>query len=153
MVQRRHLEHPLAVRQLEVAHLNDIGQRFTDVDEAHQNQHQRHVVGKSQRRHRAAQKQGAGVAHEHLGGIVVIQQKAHQTPEQRRAEQTQLSVIHRQRRQHQILGHIAAALPREESCHRQRDAAGQAVDPVGDVDGVDGAHDDEGGEHQIHTPA
>ena len=68
VVQGGHLEDALAVGQLEVRYLNDVGQRLADVDDAHQQQHQRHVVGEGQRRHRAAQKQGAGVAMNTLAG-------------------------------------------------------------------------------------
>ena len=78
MVQRRHFENALAVGELEIRHLDDVGQRLTDVNDTHQQQHQRHVVGEGQCRHRAAQKQGAGVAHEHLGGVAVIHQKTAQ---------------------------------------------------------------------------
>ena len=57
VVQRRHLEKALAVRRLEVDDLQNVGQRLADVDKADRDQHERHIVGKGQRRHRAAEKQ------------------------------------------------------------------------------------------------
>ena len=141
MVQRRHLEDALAVGQLEVAHLDDVGQRLADVDDAHQNQHQRHIVGKGQRRHRAAQKQRPGVAHEHLGGVVVIHQKAQQTAHQRAGEHAQLLKAGPYHRHHQ-----------EEQTHRHGDAGAEAVQPVGDVHGVHGAGNDQHGEDEVDHP-
>ena len=45
MVQRCHFEKALAVRQLEIADLNNVGHGLADVDDAHQDQDQRHIVG------------------------------------------------------------------------------------------------------------
>ena len=122
-------------------HLYDIGQGLAQVHEAHQQQDQRHIVGEGQRRNGAPQKQGAGIAHEHLGGIVVIAQEAQQAAHQSAGKNAQLA---------EALPHDAQH--REEYGHRHRDTGGQTVDAVGDVDSVDGAHDDEGGKYQIDTP-
>src|SRR5699024_1356259 len=40
----------------------------------------------------------------------------------------------------------------EEDHHRRRDAGGQAVDSVGQVDGIDAADDDKAGKNQIDRP-
>ena len=141
MVQRRHFENALAVGELEIRHLNNVGQRLTDVDDTHQQQHQRHVVGEGQCRHRAAQEQGAGVAHEHLGGVAVIHQKTAQAAQHGGGKRAQLGEAGPDD------GH-----GRKENGHGDGDAGAETVQPVGDVDGVDGAHDDEGGEDEVHRP-
>ena len=55
MVQRRHFEQALAVCRLEVADLQNIGKRLADVNKADRDQHERHIIGKGQRRHRTAE--------------------------------------------------------------------------------------------------
>ena len=50
MVQRRHLENALAVRRLKVGDLNDVRERLADVDDANEQQHERHIVGERQSR-------------------------------------------------------------------------------------------------------
>ena len=57
MVQGRHFKDPLAMGQLKIAYLNDVGESLTEIDKPNKNQHQWHIIGESQRRHRAAQKQ------------------------------------------------------------------------------------------------
>ena len=87
------------------------------------------------------QKQGAGIAHEHLGGIVIIVQKAQQAAEHGPGKDTQLREAAPHGTHH-----------RKEQRHRQRHAGGQAVQSVGDVDGVHRTHDDEGSEDHVHHP-
>ena len=86
VVQGRHTENPLAVGELEIAHLNDIAHGFGDIDDPHQHQDQRNIQGKRHSAHRAPQEQGSGVPHEHLGGVEVIHQEAQQTSCQRPGE-------------------------------------------------------------------
>ena len=142
VVQRRHFEKALAVGGLEIGHLDNIAHGLGDVNDAHENQNEGHVEGKAQSRHGAAQKQAAGIAHEGLGRMVIIDEKRRQAAGQRRRKQ----------------GH-GTGLPvpqktgdRKENHDHKGDAAGQAVDAVRQVHSVDAAHDDEGREHQIHDP-
>ena len=142
MVQRRHLEKALAVRRLEVDDLQNVGQRLADVDKADGDQHERHIVGKGQRRHRAAEEQRACVTHEDLGGVEIIDEEAENSPDERRSINAELLI----------------ALPPdgehgEKQADRHRHAAGQAVDAVRDVDGVDRADDDKRRKHHVHPPA
>ena len=84
MMDRGHLEDALAMRQLEVAHLQDIGQRLNDVDEAHKQQHERHIERIGKAAHRAAEIQRAGVAHKRLGGVEIIEQEAAERADKKR---------------------------------------------------------------------
>ena len=72
MMERRHFEHALAVAQLEIADLDDIGQRLDDVDDAHRNQDQRHIERERHAAHSAAEKQAARVTHEAFGGVEIV---------------------------------------------------------------------------------
>ena len=136
-----HLEDPPAVGQLKVYNLYNIGQSFHNVDDPHQQEDQGHVGGEGHPRHRAPQKEGAGVPHEHLGRVGVEEQEGQQPPQQRRREDAQLGVA------------PPGGDGDKEQGHRDGHRGGQAVQPVGDVHRVDGAHDDKGGEDHIQRPA
>ena len=142
VVQRRHLEQALAVRRLEVDDLQNVGQRLADVDKADGDQHERHIVGKGQRRHRAAEEQRARVAHEDLGRVEIVNEEAEKSPDERRGVDTELLIALPPDGEHS-----------EKQADRHRHAAGEAVDAVRDVDGVDRADNDERREHHIDPPA
>ena len=78
VVDRRHLEQALAVGRLEVGDLQDNGQRFDDIDQADQQQDERHFTRKCQTRNRTAEEQRTGIAHKHLSRVEVIAQEAQQ---------------------------------------------------------------------------
>ncbi|CAN4025041.1 Large polyvalent protein associated domain-containing protein, partial [Dysosmobacter welbionis] len=141
VVQGGHLEEPLAVGQLEVTHLDNIGQRLQNVDDAYGDQHQGHIEHKGQGCHCAAQKQAAGVPHEHLGRVVVIDEEGCQPSRHSRREQSLDAV-----------GAPEDAGYGEERHHHKGDAGSQPVDAVGQIHSVDAAHNDEGREDQIHDP-
>ena len=82
VVQRRHFEKALAVGGLEVGHLDDVGQGFQNIDNAHQNQNQGHIHREGQGRHRAAHEKASGVSHKDLGRVVVIAEKGRQPARQ-----------------------------------------------------------------------
>ena len=144
MVEGGHLEDAPALAgealcDLEIRHLDDVRQGLHDEDEAEGNEDQRHVIGEGQRRDRPAEKEGARVPHEALGGVEVIDNEAAQAPHHAGGEDAEL---------------LVAAAPgqgdrHEEQEYRQRRAACKAVDPVRDVHGVDRADDDEDREHHI----
>ena len=142
VVQRRHFEQALAVCRLEVADLQNIGKRLADVNKADRDQHERHIIGKGQRRHRTAEKQRASIAHKNLGRVEIIDKEAEQTADERRGINAELVIAFPPDGKH-----------RKEESHRHRHAAGQAVDTVGDVDGVDRTHDDKGRKHHVDRPA
>ena len=130
------------MRGFEVDDLQNVGQRLANVDKADGDQHERHIVGKGQRRHRAAEEQRACVAHEDLGGVEIVDKEAEKSPDERRSINAELLI----------------ALPPdgehgEKQADRHRHAAGQAVDAVRDVDGVDRADDDKRRKHHVHPPA
>ena len=139
-MQGRHAKDPLSVGQLEVAHLENVGQGLQDVDDAHQDEHQGNIQGEGQSAHRSPQKERASVAHKDLGGVEVIDQESAQPTEQPGGEDPQLQLPPE-------AGHGG-----EKEHHGHGDAGDQAVDAVGDIDGVHGAHHDEGGEHHINGP-
>ena len=82
MVDGSHAEKALAVGGLEVEDLNDIGQSLDNVDDAHEDEDQGDVKGKSQTAHHAAQEEGSGVTHKDLGGVEVIDPETQQTARQ-----------------------------------------------------------------------
>ena len=142
-----HAEDALAMGGLEVGHLDDVGERLDDVDDAHQDEDQGHIQGKGHAAHRAAQEEGAGVAHEHFCRIVVIHQKAHKAPEQGRGKHG-----HARRPRLLPLHPGPAKGGGKEGAHRQGHGAGQTVQAVGDVHGVHGAGDDQHGEDEVDHP-
>ena len=107
--------------ELKVDHLNDVAEGLGDIDDAHRHQHQRRVQGKGQAAHRAPQKQGAGIPHEHLGRVEVIQQETHQGPGQRTGKHAQCPLL------------PPGGQHREEHRYRQRHRGSQAVHPVGKI--------------------
>ena len=140
VVEGRHAEEPLAAGLFEVYDLDNIGQNLQDVDESHNRDHQRQVQGEGQAAHRAPQEQGAGVPHEHLGRMEVIDEEGRQSPRQGGGHDDQVGAAipggHR---------HIA-------NHHRDGHSGGQTVHPVGEVDGVHRPHHDEGGEDHVYDP-
>ena len=139
VVERGHLEHALAVRELEIADLDDVRQGLDDVHDAERHEDERHIVGKGQRRDRAAEKERTRVAHEHLRRVEIIDQKAQQAAGNAGGEHTE--------------GQKPLAPEDgddgEEDAHRHRRARGEAVHTVGEVHGVDRADDDEGRKDHI----
>ena len=127
--------------QLEVGHLNDVGHGFADIHDTHQQQDQRHIVGKRQCRHSAAQKQRAGIAHEHLGRITVVKQEAKQSAHHRTAKHTQLRIARPD-----------IAQDGKESRHRHRHAGAESVHTVGNIHRIHRADDHKGGKDQVHHP-
>ena len=87
-----HFEKALAVRRLEVSDLQNIGQRLADVDNADGDEHQRHIIGEGQRRHRSAEEERARVAHEDPGGMEIVDEEAEQSPNERRGINAELLV-------------------------------------------------------------
>ena len=55
MMQRGHLENTLSVGELEICHLDNVTHGLGDIDDAHQDQDQRHIQGVGQSADRAAQ--------------------------------------------------------------------------------------------------
>src|SRR5665213_1065147 len=74
VVQGRHRENPLAPH-LEAGDLHDDGKGLDDEDHAHQTQQDFLLRKDRHRAEEAAQRQGSGVAHEHLGRVGVEPEK------------------------------------------------------------------------------
>ena len=125
--------------QLEIAHLQDVRKGLDDIDQTHQQQHQGHIQGKGHADHRAAQKQGAGVAHKDLGRVEIIAQKAAQAAQQCRRERGKAPMCRG----------LGKGDHREKEHDRHGNAAGQTVDAVGQIDRVDAADDGKHGDRQI----
>ena len=137
MVDGRHLEQTLAVGQLEVADLQDDGQGLADVDDADQDQDQGHIQCEGQAADHAAQEQGAGVAHEDLCRMPVVEQVSDQAAHQCGGNDCQIEAAH---------GHSGGG---EEDHDGDGDGAAEAVDAVGQVHGIVTAHHDEHGEDDV----
>ena len=101
---------------------------------------QGNIQGEGQSAHRPPRKR-ASVAHKDLGGVEVIDQESAQPAEQPGGEDPQLQLPPE-------AGHGGE----KESITGMVTPVGRAVDAVGDIDGVHGAHHDEGGEHHINGP-
>ena len=136
----RHLEQALAVSRLEVGHLKNDRQGLDNVDEADKQQDERHIARESHACDRAAEKQRTGVAHKHLRRVEVVDQKAEQAAGQSARERGNARVAD------------AHADRREEHRDRNRNARREAVDAVGEVDGVIRADDNERRENDVDRP-
>ncbi|MPN07308.1 hypothetical protein SDC9_154574 [bioreactor metagenome] len=139
VVQRRHFKKALAVGGLEIHHLNNDRRRFRNIDQPYGNQHQRHIHCKRQRRHRAAQKQAAGISHKCLCRVAVVDKERRQPPRQSGGNQAQAPK-----------GRDGG--PGKKHHHHKGDAGGQPVDSVRQVHGIDAANDDKRRKGQIHHP-
>ena len=154
VVQRRHLEQATAFavalfRVLEPGHLQHHGQGFHHEDAAHDGQHDFLAHDDGDGAQRAAQRQGAHITHEDLRGVGVEPQKGQPRPGHGRAEDQQLARA-RDVREEQVLGvHRAAGDVGKHAqgrAHHHHRHDGQAIEPVGEVDGIAGAHDDQVGQ-------
>ena len=63
-----------------------------DVDNTDGDEHQRHIIGEGQRRHRSAEEERARVAHEDLGGMEIVDEETEQSPNERRGINAELLV-------------------------------------------------------------
>src|SRR5256885_16700143 len=68
VVERRHAEQPLSARRLEVADLQDDGERLEEEDAADDRQEQLLLDQDRDEPERGAERERAAVAHENLGG-------------------------------------------------------------------------------------
>ena len=78
VVDGRHFKNTLAAGALKIGHLDDDGQHLNQIDESYDGNKQRHAHHVAGSSHKAAQGQGTGIAHEHLGRIYIEQQKSQQ---------------------------------------------------------------------------
>ena len=132
-----HFKQPLAVGCPEIGNLNDVRHGFHNVYKARENQHQRNVQSKGKSADHAPQEQGAGIAHKRLGGMPVEFQKGQQAAHQGRRQDSRVHPVH---------GHGGKG---EEQQHRNGHGAAQAVHAIGEVYGVDTAHDDKHTENTV----
>ena len=140
MVQRSHAEDPLAVGELEISHLQDIGQGLRNVDDAHRDQDQGDIQGERQPAHRSPQKQRAGVPHKDLGRIKIIDQEGAQPSKQGGGKDAQ------------FIPGPEASRRREEQRHRHGHPGGQTVDSVGDIHRVYRPHHHKRRKHHVQRP-
>ena len=146
VVDRRHPEDPLAVGELEPADLEDDGEGLQDEDPAHDGQQDLLFRQDRDGAQRAAQGEGAHVPHEDLGGIGVVPEEPDAGADDRPAEDGQLPGS-RHIGDLEVGGDldVAGEVGEQQVGHETGDrrADGEAVQTVGEVDGVGGAHDDE----------
>ena len=90
VVERRHPEDPLA-RELERAHLEDHGDRLDDEEPADEDEEDLLLDEDGDGPERRAEREGARVAHEDLGGVRVEPQEAERGSDDRGAEDRELA--------------------------------------------------------------
>jgi hypothetical protein len=151
---RRHLEDAPALAvallgELEPGHLQHHGKRLDDEDAPHDGQHDFLAHDDRDGAQRGAQRQRAHVAHEDLGRVRVEPQKGQAGAGHGRAEDQQLARTGDVREEQvfgvdRAAGHVSEHAQRR--AHHDHGHDGQAVQAVGQVDGVAGAHDHEVGQ-------
>ena len=139
-MERSHLKHSLAVGELEISHLDYIRQSFDDIHDAECYEYKRHIVSKGKRRDGAAEKQRAGISHEHLGRVEVIDKKAHKSAEESRGKYAE---------RHVFISPKEADCRKEETYRYARSAC-KSVYAVGNVDCIDRADDYKCGKNKIY---
>ena len=123
MVQRAHAEDPLS-RRLEICHLDDHGKRFGN-EHAADEQQQQHLAGQDRAAgEHGAERERAGVAHEKLRRMPVEEKETCN-----RAGDREIDERH-------AWDSAAPSQPGEEQQRRNHRAGGEAVEPVGEIDGV-----------------
>ena len=138
VVDRRHFEDPLAVGQLEIGHLDN---DRTASPECRRCRPRISTSGisraKASAADRAAEKQGAGVAHKDLGRMEVVAEEARQAARDGGRKQGQ-------RRASRNWCPTYTEVAAKKTMTGMRHAGGEAVDAVRQVDCVDAADDDAG---------
>ena len=134
VMNRAHFKNPSAGR-LEADHLNHHRQGFADINQADQSEQQRRADSEGHRHDTAAEKHRAGVAHENLGGVKVVDQKADAASGHRHGQKLGLEILQQHRHGEKTEGGHRR--------HRSR----ESVESVGQVDRVhdiDDSHRAEG---------
>src|SRR5690554_1912935 len=149
VVNGRHTEHP-ATSQLERGHLDDYRQGLDHKDAAHDEQHDLLTDDHCDHAQRRTQGQCAHIAHEYLGRIGVEPEETEAGTNQRAAEDQQLArALHIGNQQ--ILGELEVTRQvgkdAQRAAHHHRRQNCQAIQPIGQVDGIAGANDDEIGQY------
>ncbi len=134
MVDRAHLEKALAVGQLEIAHLQDDREHFAEIHNTERQQQNGHFGGEHQSADNAAEEERTGVAHEYLGRVEIPNEKAEARTGDRRAERSKTETVERAGNEH------------DSHRHKEGDGAVETVYSVGEVDSVDDADNDNGGD-------
>ena len=156
MVDRGHQEHPLA-GALEIQHLNDHRQCLDHEQAADDGQHNLVFGADGNGPERAAKRQRPGIAHEHRRRGGVVPQEPQPPADQRGGEHQNLAGAGHEM-DAQIVGeievsdHIGNHPEGGRGDHHRHD--GQPVQPVGQVDGIGRADDDdhpEGHKEQAHV--
>ena len=140
VVERAHPEDPAAARRLEVADLEDDGQRLDDEHEADDRQDQ--DLARDQRRDRERRPEGQRprVAHDHLGRVDVEPQEAEEAADDQAAQDRQVR-----------LGRLVEQGDEDERHEREgQRAAGEAIEAVGEVHPVRRRDDGERREGDVH---
>ena len=153
VVDRGHPEDPPAVGKLEPADLEDDGEGLQDEDPPDDGQEDLLLRQDGEGAQGTAQGEGAHVPHEDLGGIGVVPEEADAGADDRPAEDGKLSGS-RHVGDLEVGGDldVPGEVGEQEIGHETGDRRtdGEAVQAVGEIDGVRGAHDDE--RRQEHVP-
>src|SRR5579862_491668 len=154
VVDRRHAEDALPP-QLERHHLADHRQRLDDEDAADDQQHELLARDERDDPERRAECERADVAHEHLRRVGVEPEEAEARRRERAAEDRELARA-RDVRDLEVLGDLRVARGvGEDRVRPARDHDGsdrEPVEPVGQVDGVRRADDDDRAEGDVPEP-
>ena len=133
MMERGHFKHTFAVGELEVGDLDNIGEGFHQEDKAQRHKDKRHIIGKGHGGKCSAEEKGTRITHEDSCRIEIVEEKSYQPSEKRRGKYAQL------RMPAGTIGHGD-----EEKKHGDGCAGSQAVNPVGNIHGIDRTADNEG---------
>ncbi len=146
-MQRRHLEDPLPVTQLVAGHLENDRQRLDHENPADAHQQDLLLNKDGDHAHAAAQRKRPYIAHEDLGRVRVVPQKAQRSARHGAAEYRQLA---RSGQPHQV--QIFCELSMAAGVRQHRHGPGgddhqpdrEAIQSIGQVHGVGTANQDEG---------
>ena len=142
IVHRSHFEHAppgagFDAGIFEIIALNHDRSGFGDKHHAHHWQQNPGLRNQRHNRQRRAQRQRAGIAHKHLGGMGVEPQKRH------------TRAAHRKRIRHQKVEAIHKGDNAERSKRNRQRPAGQAVHAVGEINRVRHRYNNEGRQRNV----
>src|ERR1035437_5483339 len=134
VVERRHPKHPLAA-ELEAGYLNHVRSHLEHEDDADEGQDQDLACDQGYDGQHADERKRHGVSHEDLGRVNVEPQETYDRPDGDGGDHGQVG-----------LGGLVENCDDQEADEREDErAAGQTVEPIGQVDAIAAAHDRENG--------
>ena len=141
VMDRCHAKDTFTARQLKVRYLDDDGQGFQDLDAANDHKQQFRMGPNGRRGNRSAKGKGTGIAHENLGRMMIIDQKAKAAAYNGKTEQTD-GTLAGQKANGRIGQH-----------HKDGYAGSKAVKAIGQVYGIGGSYKEQQDKKSIPSRA